>query len=356
MIEVTFGNLLERDAEALINTVNCVGVMGKGIALQFKRAYPENFKAYELACKHKEVQIGKMFVYSTGSFVNPRFIINFPTKDHWRSPSKIEYIEKGLDDLVQWLEEHKIHSVAMPPLGCGNGGLEWMEVYQLVVKAFEKNPEIKVYLFSPLGAPAADKMPVNTKRPNMSVGRAAVLTLANRYQLMDISEEITQIVLQKLSYFLQSSGFDLRLNFQKGTYGPYAENLNHVLQVMEGHFIRGYGDRSSIDGSIEILPDCINEATAVLNSTSGLAEHTARVLELIEGFNSEYLLELLSTVHWIAHHDPEGAADYAKIAPQVKEWSVRKSKLFGSDDIKVAWERLVEKGWITPPEIDAISM
>ena len=155
MIEEVRGNLLAADADTLVNAVNTVGVMGKGIALQFKRAYPEMFNAYVDACNAGEVKIGKMHVWSTGSPTGPRFIINFPTKRHWRSPSRIEYVDDGLQDLVKVVRDRKIQSVAIPPLGAGNGGLNWAQVRPRIIAAFERMPDIRVLLFEPLGVPAA---------------------------------------------------------------------------------------------------------------------------------------------------------------------------------------------------------
>ena len=126
MIEFKRGDILKEEAEAIVNTVNCVGVMGRGIALQFKNTFPDNFKVYAEACKKQEVQPGHMFVYSTDKFTNPRYIINFPTKRHWRGNSRIEDIESGLKDLVDVIHKYDIKSLAIPPLGSGLGGLEWV--------------------------------------------------------------------------------------------------------------------------------------------------------------------------------------------------------------------------------------
>ena len=149
MIQFTRGNLLKADVEALVNTVNSVGAMGKGIAFQFKKAFPDNFVAYQKACSRKEVRPGKMFVFETGAIVNPKYIINFPTKGHWRNDSQIEYIESGLKALVNEITLNKIRSVAIPPLGCGLGGLKWEDVRPRIVNAFEHLPDIQVLIFEP---------------------------------------------------------------------------------------------------------------------------------------------------------------------------------------------------------------
>src|ERR1035437_6468076 len=128
MITFIEGNLLKAEAEALVNTVNTVGVMGKGIALMFKEAFPENFRAYEDAWKRGALQVGRMFVTESSRLEGPRWIINFPSKKHWRQPSKLEWITEGLVDLRRVVEEKGIRSIALPPLGCGNGGLDWSDV------------------------------------------------------------------------------------------------------------------------------------------------------------------------------------------------------------------------------------
>ena len=146
MIEYKQGNLLEEETEALVNTVNCVGVMGKGLALQFKGAFPENFQNYKQACEAQKVQPGKMFITSTDKTF-PRYIINFPTKRHWRGKSRIEDIEAGLKALVVEVERLNIKSIAIPPLGCGHGGLSWTVVKPLIIAAFAELPDVKVVIF-----------------------------------------------------------------------------------------------------------------------------------------------------------------------------------------------------------------
>jgi O-acetyl-ADP-ribose deacetylase (regulator of RNase III) len=149
MITYATGDLLQADAEALVNAVNCVGVMGKGIALQFKRRYPDNFQAYERACTRDEVSIGTMFVTETGHFDGPRYVINFPTKTHWRGPSRLSYIDAGLVDLIRVLRDDKIRSVAIPPLGVGNGGLDWVQVERRLIEALQQVPGVRAIIYPP---------------------------------------------------------------------------------------------------------------------------------------------------------------------------------------------------------------
>ena len=179
------GDLLKEDSEAIVNTVNCVGVMGKGIALQFKQRWPQNFKAYAAACEREQVKPGTMFIYDLGEWAKPRYIINFPTKAHWRGDSKIEYIQKGLRDLVSQVKRLGIKSIALPPLGCGNGGLDWQSVKRLVSDAFKDHPNVQVNLFEPKGAPPPQEMVNKTAKPRMTSVRAAVVKVVSIYREME---------------------------------------------------------------------------------------------------------------------------------------------------------------------------
>ena len=157
MIELCRGDVLNADVEALVNTVNCVGIMGRGMALQFRKAFPENYAVYKAACDKKQVRPGKMLVFELSRTENPRFIVNFPTKRHWRSDSKMEDIESGLRALVTEIKNRAIKSIAIPPLGCGLGGLDWEEVRPLIERAFDELSEVRTLLYEPAAAPAADE-------------------------------------------------------------------------------------------------------------------------------------------------------------------------------------------------------
>jgi len=149
MIEYKKGDILHEDAEALVNTVNCVGIMGRGIALQFKNAFPENFKSYVAACERNEVQPGQMLVFKTGRLTNPKYIINFPTKRHWRGKSRIEDIDAGLVALANEIRSRNIHSIVIPPLGSGLGGLEWSNVRPRIEKSLRGLDNVRVVNFEP---------------------------------------------------------------------------------------------------------------------------------------------------------------------------------------------------------------
>jgi O-acetyl-ADP-ribose deacetylase (regulator of RNase III) len=345
------GDLLKADVDALVNTVNTVGVMGRGIALQFKKAFPANFKAYEKACKKDEVALGTMFVFDNGQLTVPRWIVNFPTKGHWRSKSRMADIEQGLDDLARVIEDRGITSIALPPLGCGNGGLDWTEVEPLIRSKLDALP-VTVHLFAPEGPPAAAAMTVATEKPSLTEGKAALIALLDRYSQLALGATVIEV--QKLMYFLQEAGQELRLNFDKGRYGPYADNLRHVLIRLEGHHLQGYGDGSKPVQEAEPIRLLGNAADEARTAIQGLDDRSVvdrieQTLDLVEGFESAYGLELLATVHWCAtqNADVDSAADAAEC---VRTWNYRKGRMFTDEHIEVAWDHLRGYGWISERE------
>lgn len=343
MIENKYDDLLDSKADALINTVNCVGVMGKGIALQFKKAWPENFKAYELACKIGEVQTGKMFIFKSSNQNNPKFIINFPTKNHWKEDSKLSYIELGLQDLINEIKKLGISSIAIPPLGCGNGGLHWKDVRSLIVRSFEEVPNVQVFLYPP-----SEKSLIKQKIPfikelKMTASRAVLLALMHRYSRGGYG--LGKIEIQKLAYFLQCAGEPLNLRYEKLHFGPYADNLNHALSNMEGSFIQGFGDRKQ-QSEIQPLPQALEAAHNFLRSHHESHERLNRVSNLIDGFEDSFGLELLATVHWVLKQEPSLSHSVEKTTEAVHNWNERKKRLIKPWQVETAMKRLKDQGWI----------
>lgn len=345
------GNLLGAEVDALVNTVNTVGVMGKGIALQFKRAYPDNYKHYERACKAGQVQIGKMFVVPTNSMSKPFYIINFPTKEHWRSPSNLADIESGLDDLVTVLRKFDIQSVAVPPLGCGNGGLEWRDVYPLIIATAERVPDVDFLVYPPTGSPSAAAMSVRSKRPTMTKRRAAILLGFDRYVTLSMSAghaiggEFSIMEAQKVVYFLQLAGWASAFDFAPSHYGPYAHTVDQWLSSVEGHFISGYGDGTSGSRAVlRIKEDVLDEAGRIMADDSEFSQILDRLEQLVRGFEFPYGVELLSTVHYIVTHDPQKSSSVEKVVDGLGAWSQRKARLFRPYQAKVAVDHLVNVG------------
>ena len=343
MIQYKTGDVLTEDAEALVNTVNCVGIMGRGIALQFKKAFPENFKAYAAACKRNEVQPGRMFVFETGHVTNPRYIINFPTKRHWRGKSRMEDIDAGLHALVAEVRSRNIRSIVLPPLGCGLGGLEWPDVRRRINAALQEFRDLKAVVFEPGGGPTDDRINRSTAPPKMTPGRAALIGLMDRYIRILLDPFVTLLEVHKLLYFMQVAGERLRLRYQKAPYGPYAENLRHALRAVEGHFITGCaGSGDAPHEPLDLLPGAVTDAHNFLVAHPETRARFDRVVDLIEGFESSFGLELLATVHWVVvHEDPASAHDVVK---RTHAWDDRK-KRFTPRQIHIALDVLARKDW-----------
>lgn len=349
MIELRHGDLLKAPVDALVNTVNTEGVMGKGIALQFKQAYPSMYANYLAACRAGEVQMGRMHVVDLGAiFGGPRWIINFPTKRTWKSKSKVSDIASGLADLIDTIRRLQIASIAVPPLGCGSGGLKWDTVLPLIRSALDQVPNVRALVFAPQGAPEAKEMSTRTEAPEMTIGRASLLGLANRYRKAMLDPIVSLLELHKLMYFMQEAGQPLRLNYTAGKFGPYASNLRQVMIRLEGHWLLGYGDgEDDPTKAIELIGDAAAESDRFLASHHDVLARMDRVSKLIEGFEDPYGLELLSSTHWVmcsdvvARDSSEGAADL------VLAWNARKRKIFKRQHLHLAWMRLRELSWHT---------
>jgi O-acetyl-ADP-ribose deacetylase (regulator of RNase III) len=335
------GNLLEEKVQAYVNTVNCVGIMGKGIALQFKMAFPDNYKEYKKVCDDGKMHIGKMFITNDNNMFESKYIINFPTKTHWKAKSKLEHIEKGLNDLVKKINEFNIKSIVIPPLGCGLGGLDWNEVRSVIEQKLSHLEDVNIIVYAPSKSPEPKKIKVATKKPEMTAGRAALIILLKNYK--EIGYQITMLEIQKLMYFLQAAGENLRLRYRKAKYGPYADNLHHVLQAIEGHYISGYGDGTK-NIQINLFPNSIKLAENFISNNHNNSSRFSKVIQLIEGFETPYGLELLSTVHWTIVR--ENKTKLPEITNFIKDWSKRKRFLFSERHIQIAAKRLVDTNFI----------
>jgi len=333
------GDMFAEPVEALVNTVNCVGVMGKGVALEFKNRWPANFRAYKSLCDARSLKPGQMFVFDTKELFSsqgPRYLINFPTKAHWRSKSKMEYIEDGLDALVEAIREHGITSIAIPPLGCGNGGLDWADVRPAIEAKLSSLNDIDIVLFAPKDAADAPEH-VHSNLP-MTFPRAILLKALNDLERY-FDGSFDRISLQKIAYFLQAFGVDFNLKFSRNLHGPYSETLKLAYVAMDHHgMIDGFldGDRQS-----HVTPSGCAVANEFLNKTNRQADVTIdRLSKLVQGYESPYGLELLSSVHWLAHH--EGHFPVEKIIQEMLVWSEAKRNKFSEDAIRAAYYRLKE--------------
>lgn len=326
MISFIEGNLLESKAQALVNTVNLEGVMGKGIALQFKNQFPNNFKAYKKACNTKVIAIGKSFVFEETTLLNGRkLIINFPTKTTWRKPSEYSYIEEGLKDLVKIIETYKIQSIAVPPLGAGNGGLNWSKVRSLI-ELYLKDVDCEVLVYQP-NVIIAEKL----KEEKVGLTPARAMLLAVLFDLVKQGEFVSEFAAEKVAYFLQRFGAEqeFKLNYQPQHYGPYSGKVRHVLYYLNGSYISGY---SSMDKKpFEIIDIDLNNEQHVLdylknNTNQEYLGIVNKVQEFLTGYYSNFGLELLSTVDYIKQEKQVNSVD--EIIQNLTKWNVRKGNMF----------------------------
>ena len=341
MIRFTSGDLLQSEADALVNAVNCAGVMGRGISLQFKKQFPGNFEDYKSACDRGEIVPGKMFITERNALNPPRFIVNFPTKRHWRGKSRIEDIESGLVMLREEIEARDIRSIAIPRLGSGLGGLHWPDVRRLIENALS-GMTAEIIVYEPREVPDARSVARTKKPPKMTAGRAALILLMDRYLRGLLDPFVTQVELHKLMYFMQAAGEPLSLKFEKRCFGPYAENLHLVLNAIEGHFISGFakGD-DNLRKQIELVPGAAGDAEALLCEHPDTKARLERVCDLMDGFESPFGMDLLAGVHWVLHDESDTEEDQA--IKRVHEWNDR-SQPFTSRQIGIAFDRLVDHG------------
>jgi len=346
------GNLLEARVEALVNTVNTVGVMGKGIALMFKEGFPNNFRAYEDACERKEVKIGRMFVTENRTLDGPRWIINFPTKKHWRHPSKLEWIVEGLADLRRVVREHDIHSIALPPLGSGNGGLDWSEVRAEIKRALGELDDVDIVVYEPTAK--YQNVAKRTGVEKLTPARVLVAEMIRRYWVLGI--ECTYLEVQKLGWFLERTihilGIEdpLKLQFKADKYGPYSDRLRHLLDALDGTYLHCDKRLSDAGPSDTIWFDEGRRRHVELFLKQDTSEPLNRVLDAtekrIDGFESPLGMELLATVDWLIEREHK-QPNLLSIRTGLREWPAgeaaaeRKLRLFNDRLIELALGRLI---------------
>ena len=341
MIKYVEGNLLESDAQALVNTVNTVGVMGKGIALQFKNAFPTNYKIYRKACDNEELSVGKLLITTEENLVSgKKIIINFPTKTDWRKPSEYNYIENGLLELRKYIVDNNIESVALPPLGAGNGGLDWNKVKTLIEKYLsDLNASILVY------QPNA-KIKEVLKKERVKLTPARAMLLAVLYELVKNGEFVSEFSAEKIAYFLQRFGAKnaFRLEYKPNFYGPYSGKVKHLLYYLNGSYILGYSskDKKPFE-EIGLVMDAENEVLDYLKNLPNqeYLEIIEKTKSFLKGFYSPFGLELLSTIDYIS--EKENTKDSELIISKLNDWSNRKTELFSNKFfVETALDRINE--------------
>jgi O-acetyl-ADP-ribose deacetylase (regulator of RNase III) len=326
MIQYTKGNILDSNAQALVNTVNTVGVMGKGIALQFKNAFPSNFKAYQNACKRKEIEVGKLLVTKDRNLTSgEKIIINFPTKKDWRKSSEYRYIEDGLADFLKIVEAYQIKSVALPPLGAGNGGLEWEKVKQMLEQKLG-GLNIDIFVFEPTGA---IKECLKAERVKLTEARALLLYVL--YDLVRNGEFVSEFSSEKVCYFLQKFGAEkyFKLKFEPKFYGPYSGNVRHLLSCLNGSYLMGYSDMNTKPfDPLTLVADGYAAVKSYIDGNADLSGIATKATNFLTGFYSDFALELLSSIDFIISENR--TFDKQIIAQKLSEWSGSKRSLFSN--------------------------
>ena len=350
MIRYTQGNLLEADVEALVNTVNTVGVSGKGIALMFKDQFPENFRAYGAFSKAGNLAPGGLFITERQDMLGPRFIINFATKKHWRNPSKLEWIEQGLTILRDKIKAHGIRSIAIPPLGAGNGGLNWEDVRPLIAAALtDLDCEIFVYEPTQTYQNVVKRHGVEKLTP----ARALMAEMIRRYEVLGFDCSILEA--QKLAWFLNvaingsKSGTPIADDFGANRYGPYSDKIRHLLDSLDGSYLeceRRVADARPFD-PIRFKHERQDRVSTFLTtpevSPYRLALDSAS--ETIDGFQSPHGLELLATIDWL-HRSRGIELSVASMMDAIAAWpgpdgaAERKSRIFTLHHVEAAVSQL----------------
>lgn len=337
MIQYVKGNLLESNAEALVNTVNTVGVMGKGIALQFREAFPENYRIYRNACRNKEFHIGEVLIVEDSNLTSGhKLIVNFPTKTHWKLPSEYSYIEQGLVALRREIVNRKIRSIAIPPLGSHNGGLDWLRVKHMIEITLA-DLECEIILYEPSDV-IIERM--ESERVKLTPARAMLLLMFND---MNINGEFASVFsAEKLIYFMQRFGAKdyFRIDFKPYYYGPYSGGkVAHVLYHMNGSYIKGMGGMENRPFDYIWLIDGVEQkANAFIDEykDNNLREICEKTKRFLRGYYSNYSLELLASVDYLLKNVPSlqnwrnNEMGYVLdiLEQEIQKWSKRKEQMF----------------------------
>jgi len=338
------GNLLEAETEALVNTVNTVGVMGKGIALQFKERFPLNFKIYADACKKGEMQVGKMLVVKENTLNGEKIIVNFPTKTEWFIKSQYSHIEDGLKDLANVIEVYKIKSIAIPPLGCGNGGLKWEKVKPMMDRYLGHLPNVDIQIYEPNDA-VKEILQKETIKKDVGLTAARAMLLYALFKYEKLGEVATIFSANKLAYFLQKSGEPMRLQFVSYKYGPYAQAIEKVLYALNGKYLTGMEQmKARAFEPLQLNYEKYEEVEKYVNTNlnSDQKQRLESIFNIIDGFETTLSLEILSSAHFLLSENPKLTED--QLIEKIHDWNERKKNLVTKEYINIAMEHLNNYG------------
>lgn len=344
------GDMFNHKADAIVNTVNCVGVMGKGVALEFKNRWKHNFKVYKTACDSRELTIGKMLVVKNNlqselsfseQYDDYKYLINFPTKNHWRGKSKIEYIIEGLNDLKLQIQKYGIKSVVIPPLGCGNGQLNWNDVKPIIEQKLSDLDNVDIVIYEP-----TNNVSNAESQAELSITKERAIMLSVFKGLEpQFGHSLTHLCMQKITYFLQKMGCDYGLEFAKNKYGPYSERLDTAFKAMEqAGYLSGFsqGICTVSNAGFAYAEDYFQNDGKYSNVDIG--KIIKKVGFLFDGYASPFGAELLATVMYCVDNKKSNRNN---IIEMVHGWSDRKKETFNEKVILAAYDRLMEDGFIT---------
>lgn len=351
MVDILTGNLFESPAQTLVNTVNCVGVMGKGIAKQFRDHYPAMFKEYKNRCDKGLVKLGEPYLYRN---LTDKWVLNFPTKDHWRSVSKLTDIQAGLQYLELHYKAWGIESLAVPPLGCGNGQLDWKVVGPILHEALQRL-DIPVYLYAPSGTPAVQltkpflsqgnrRDDIMSRSREVTAAHIAVVAVLAKHEVQKVRYPVGRTSFQKLVYFVQEAGIPLDLQFEKGSYGPHSSDLNRFIATLQNNGLVTEQKRGQMF-HIQVGPSFKSSLERYRNEIADWSSELRRVFDLFHRMNTSDA-ELAASVHFAATHILNVNASEMDVVQQVDDWKNKQNRKFPKDQVADVVRHLNVEGWI----------
>jgi len=355
MVNVLVGDIFESDAQTLTNTVNCVGVMGKGIAKQFKERFPEMYEDYVERCERGDVQLGRPYLYRR---MYEPWILNFPTKGHWRAVSRLSDIKRGLEYLIEHYEEWEIESLAVPPLGCGNGQLDWRVVGPTLYR-YLSTMDIPVELYAPFETPDKQLKPEFLERQEIPAGDiqtiqskdtvepgwVALVAMLKKIEQETYHHPIGRTSFQKMAYFATEAGIPTGLDFRKASYGPYTGKLKKVIARLQNNDLLREERKGPM---MRVRPgDAFDDALGLFrDELTGWADSLRRVTDLFLRMNTRQS-EIAATVHFAAHHLTEGdEPSELEVLEAVQEWKQRRKPPFEEEEVASTIRNLNMLGWI----------
>jgi O-acetyl-ADP-ribose deacetylase (regulator of RNase III) len=351
-VRILEGDLLKSNMHALVNTVNTVGVMGKGVALAFKNRYPDMYRDYVKRCERGEVRLGEPYVYHAADHL----IVNFPTKQHWRSVSRLSDIEAGLDYLEDHYKEWQIRSLAVPPLGCGNGQLEWRVVGPILLR-YLKRLDIPVELYAPHGSTLLGEIQLDLlsqldhqdgdQQWRLEPWLVAIAETVHRLESLRYHRPVGRVMLQKIVYFATAAGLPTGLEFQRASYGPFAPELKAAVGRLQNNGIltERHSGRMIEMRTSSALEDARASYGYQLEQWSNLID---RLVDLAARFDTAGA-EIAATVHYAAydlHNRLDRRPTVAEVVDYVEDWKRRRSPKLERSDILRAVVNLGTRGWL----------